>query len=49
VPNSAAIQRQDMLRELDATKDILHDNLRKMAERGDMLNHLEDKAGELGC
>ncbi|WVW78095.1 hypothetical protein I302_100046 [Kwoniella bestiolae CBS 10118] len=46
--NTSQRDRIDALHaEVDATKDILHKNIEHMVERGDRLDHLQDRTDEL--
>lgn len=44
--DASALQRQRLQAELDATKDIMTENARKMVQRGELLDHMEERAGE---
>jgi hypothetical protein len=39
-----AEKRQKLQAEVDKVKEIMLDNTKKIAERGDRLNHLEERA-----
>lgn len=43
----SALQIADIQAQIDSTVDIMHENITKVAERGERLDALQDKTGEL--
>lgn len=41
------LQIADIQAQIDSTVDIMHDNITKVAERGERLDALQDKTGRL--